>query len=89
MPQSRSSMHSRSPTWPSPTTTTWSERGTARRPSSPVRLRPISRSTRPPVNAAANSSATSMLSEIVTLNHSGPCWTSGFGSTVTSVLTAP
>ena len=60
-------MHRRRPTWPSPTTTTWSERGTARRPSRPVRLRPISRSTSPPVNAAANSSATSIESEIVEL----------------------
>jgi hypothetical protein len=41
------------------------------------------------VNAAANSSATSMDSEITSLNHFGPSWTSGFGSTVTSVFTAP
>ena len=54
-----------------------------------MRLRPISRSTSPPVNAAANSSAISMLNEMTTLNHSGPSCTSGFGSTVTSVLTAP
>ena len=41
------------------------------------------------MNAAANSSAISILTEIVTLNHFGPSSTSGFGSTVTSVLTAP
>ena len=41
------------------------------------------------MNAAANSSAISMLAEITTLNHFGPTWTSGFGSTVTSVFTAP
>ena len=68
-----------SPTCPSPTTTTWSERGTARRPTRPVRLRPIRRSTSPPVKAAANSSATSMLIETATLNHFGPFSTSGFG----------
>ena len=30
-----------------------------------------------------------MLTEIASLNHFGPSWTSGFGSTVTSVLTEP
>ena len=69
---SRRSMHSRSPTCPSPTTITWSDRGTARRPSSPVRLRPISRSTSPPVNAAAKSSATSMLERDRDLEPLGP-----------------
>ena len=68
---------------------TWSERGTTRRPSSPVRLRPTSRSTSPPVNAAANTSATIIEIETATLYHFGPSSTSGFGSTVTSVLTAP
>ena len=34
-PAAAQQQRSRSPTWPSPTTTTWSRRGTARRPNSP------------------------------------------------------
>jgi hypothetical protein len=49
----------------------------------------MSRSTSPPVKAAAKIRATSMLVDTATLYHDGPSSTSGFGSTVTSVLTAP
>ena len=41
------------------------------------------------MNAAANTSATIIEIETATLYHFGPSSTSGFGSTVTSVLTAP
>ena len=52
-PHSRSSRQSRGPTWPSPTTTTWSRRGTARRPIRPVSRESTSRLIRPPVKHAA------------------------------------
>ena len=82
-------MQSRRPTWPSPTTTTWSRRGTARRPARPVSRRSISRLTIPAVNIASSTSAISIVKLMNTLNHFGPSLTLSFGSTVTSVFDAP
>ena len=88
-PHSRSSRQSRSPTCPSPTTTTWSRRGTARRPISPVRRESTSRLISPPVKHAADSSVSSIEATIVTLNHFGPSSTAGFGPTVASDFVEP
>ena len=70
-------------------TTTWSRRGTARRPNSPVSRRSISRFTRPAVNDASSTSAASIETVRKLLSHFGPPATLSFGSTVTSVLAAP
>ena len=88
-PHSRSSRHSRSPTCPSPTTTTWSRRGTARRPISPVSDESTSRLISPPVKHAADSSVSTIEATIATLNHFGPSSTAGFGPTVASDLVEP
>ena len=88
-PHSRSSRHSRRPTCPSPTTTTWSRRGTARRPSRPVSRESTSRLISPPVKHAADSSVSSIEATIETLNHFGPSSMAGFGPTVASDLVEP
>ena len=72
-----------------PTTITWSRRGTARSPISPVSRRPISRLTMPAVKKASNTSATSIRTATSVLNHPGPPVTLSLGSTVTSVFAAP
>ena len=72
-----------------PTTTTWSRRGTARRPNSPVSRRLMSRFTSPAVNEASKTSAASIETVRKSLRPFGPSATSSLGSTVTSVLAAP
>ena len=72
-----------------PTTTTWSRRGTARRPNSPVSRRSISRLTRPAVNDASNTSAASIETVRNAFSPFGPSATLSLGSTVTSVFAAP
>ena len=88
-PHARSSRHSRSPTCPSPTTTTWSRRGTARRPINPVSDESTSRLISPPVKQAALNNVSTIDATIAPLNHFGPSSTAEFGPTVANDLVEP
>jgi hypothetical protein len=77
----------RSPTCPRPTTTTWSERGTRAPPDEAGQPAADQALDEPPVNARGEEQRDEHAHRDRDLEPLGPSWTSGFGSTVTSVLT--